>query len=251
MNKEEIRRILSVSRPRGQDSSDPLIAEAAESAARDPELANWLAQEQSFDRRFTEALKETPVPAGLKIQIMASLLPRIARRPRWPRRVASLAAAIIILLVFFSSWRGLFQPTASLGDFRSEMVSFVKLTPPLELEATKLDRIQDWLKQVAAPAEVSVPPGLAALQPIGCRVLLFRGEKVTLICFRRGEGKLAHLFVVDRAALPALRLGNKRTFAQEGNWMTASWQKDGRLYLLATQGDRKLLKHYLGPDPKG
>jgi hypothetical protein len=154
-------------------------------------------------------------------------------------------AAVVVLIVFFSSWHGPFQPAVSLADFRGEMLSFVKLPPPMELESSNLEHIQNWLAKAAAPTDVFIPPGLATLDPIGCRVLFFRGQRVTLICFRRSGKNLAHLLVVDRGVLPKLRTIRNPIFAPDGSWMTASWQRDNRIYLLATQGDRALLEHYI------
>ena len=253
MNKDEIRKILASVRPGGQDAADPLIASAKESAQKDPELARWFEEQQEFDRKFAEALGEIPIPAGLQTRIMAAASGRIRQPSRslirqrslWPRRFGWAAAAIAVLVALFSFSRALFQPAVSLADFRGEMISFIKLVPPLELESPDLERIQTWLGRTDAPADVSVPPGLSALEPVGCRVLFFRGQKVTLICFRRSGTKLVHLLVLDHLALQSLRSDGAPVFVQEGEWMTAAWREKGRIYLLAAQGDRALLERYL------
>jgi hypothetical protein len=245
MNKDEIRKILALVRLGGQDADDPLIASAKESAQRDPELAQWFEEQQEFDRKFAEAIGEIPIPAGLQTRIMSIARERIRQRSLWPRRIGRAAAAIAVLAVLFSSWRGLFQPAVSVADFRSEMVSFIRLTPSLDLESHELKRIQTWLSRTDAPAEVSIPSGLSALEAVGCRTLFFRGQKVTLICFRRSGTRLAHLLVLDHLALRSLRADGAPIFAQDGEWMTAAWRKKGRTYLLAAQGDRALLERYL------
>jgi hypothetical protein len=248
MDKDEIRKILASARPGGQDADDPLIASAQESAQKDPELTRLFEEQQEFDRRFAEAVDEIPIPAGLQTRIMAagvSEKARIRQGSLWPRRIGWAVATIVVLIALFSAWRGLFQPAVSLADFRGEMISFIKLAPPLELESRDLERIQTWLSRTDAPADVSVPPGLSTLEPVGCRVLFFRGQKVTLICFRRGGTKLAHLLVLDRLALQGLSSDGVPVFAQEGEWMTATWNEKGRIYLLAAQGDRALLERYL------
>jgi hypothetical protein len=210
-------------------------------------LARWFEEQQEFDRKFAEAIDEIPIPPGLQTRIMAARptgRARIRQGSLWPR-IGWAAAAIVVVVALFSFWRGLFQPTVSLADFRSEMISFLKLAPPLELESRDLERIQTWLSSTGAPADVSVLPGLSALEPVGCRVLYFRGQKVTLICFRRGGTKLAHLLVLDPLALQGLRSDGAPVFAQEGEWMTAAWREKGRIYLIAAQGDRALLERYL------
>ena len=92
---------------------------------------------------------------------------------------------------------------------------------------------------------MQVPPRLAGLQSVGCRVLSFRGHDVALICFRRGEDRLAHLFVVDRAAMPRMKSGEKPVYADAHGWSTASWVENGRVYTIAVQGDRAAVERYL------
>ena len=124
------------------------------------------------------------------------------------------------------------------------MVSFVRIPPSLEMESSDLGAIKNWLaKKDAAPTDI--PPRLAALQPVGCRVLSFRDQEVTLICFRREGNRLAHLFVVNRAALPKMKPGEKPVFAEAGEWTTASWVENDRVYMIAVQGDRAAVQRYL------
>jgi hypothetical protein len=243
VTKDEIRKILLAYR--SGEMEEEFFAEAMKEMQNYPDLARWFAEEQEFDRAFAGGIAAANVPAGLKTRILSQTRTTKFYRPVWPRRIALAAAAIIVLAVLFSSWRGLFVPNVSLADYRGEMVSFIKLTPPLELESANLERIQHWLGEREAPIAAGTPLGLAKLEPVGCRVLFFRGHKVTLICFRRGPAKLVHLFVVDRSALPKLPAATAPQFRQEGEWMTAGWHDSNHAYLLGVQGDRALLEHYL------
>jgi hypothetical protein len=83
MNKHQIKRILCVCRPSGEDAADPAVASAKERAERDPELAEWFAQEQAFDRKFAEALAGTPVPPELKVHIFGAAINSNRQRLRW------------------------------------------------------------------------------------------------------------------------------------------------------------------------
>ena len=245
MNQDDIRKILAVYRP--EDATDPMLAQAREKAARDPTLSAWFSKEQEFDRKFSQAFYSAAVPPGLKTQILATKEAAYSRRLRRSRAIGWAVAAIALAFALFSSWHGPFTPASSLADFRGEMISFIKLAPPLELESASLQRIQAWLDRAGAPPSVFIPPGLEALEPVGCRVLSFRGHKVTLICFRRGGPQLVHLIVMDDATLSGLPKDGGKTFTQEGEWMTAAWREGERSYLLAAQGDRPLLEHYLRP----
>jgi hypothetical protein len=243
MNKEEIQKILAASSLGDRDAVDPLVAQALEEAKRDPALLSWFEREREFDRKFSRAFLGTPLPKGLKARLLSTLEVAMTRRLRRSRTVAWTVAGIALLIALVSSWYGFSQPASSVAHFRGEMVGFIKVTPSLELETSRLTRIKTWLSSAGAPASVSLPPGLEALEPVGCRVLFFRGHKVTLICFRRTQGSLVHLFVVDADIFAHLR--SKPVLAPQGNWMTAAWKEDGRFYLLAAQGDEELLRRYL------
>jgi hypothetical protein len=243
MNEEEIRKILAVSRPGNQDAADPVIAQALEQAEQNPALLSWFHREQDFDRFFSEALLGTPLPSGLKARLLGAQELATVRRLRRSRSLAWAVAGIAVGVALFSSWYGLFQPATSLADFRGEMVSFIRVTPSLELESSDLERIKIWLDSAGAPASVALPEGLQALKPIGCRVLSFRGHRVTLICFRRTQGRLVHLFVDNDETLAGLR--SEPVFASEGNWTTAAWEENGQSYLLAAEGNEDLLRQYL------
>ena len=245
MEKDKAQSILSVYRLGDQDEADPFFAEAKAELARNPELANWFAQEQAFDRAISEKLADLVAPFGLKTRILANATPVATRQWSWTARFALAAAALFLLAQVIGLWRTQSEKTRTLAHYQQEMVSFIKLDPPLEVESHDLAKMQTWLSQENAPSKMDLPRRLATLQPVGCRVLRFRDHKVTLLCFKRGGDNLAHLFVVDRAALPKLKPGAKPVFAGEGEWMTASWAKEDDAYMLVTRGDRDTLLRYL------
>ncbi len=204
------------------------------------------AGEQEFDQLIGLKLQSTPVPGDLKSRLLE--IPKVTSFPRtWVRRLLPIAALLIALAVFFGSWRGLFQPSVSLADYRAEMVSFIRIDPVLEMEAPDLSRITGFLESAGAPSRLRLPQKLPqVLPPLGCRILHFRGQHVTLICFGREEGDLVHLFVVNRAVLPRLRESDKAIqYRAEGEWMTATWVEGEQAYLLTVEGDRAKLEKYL------
>jgi hypothetical protein len=243
MNEQEVRLILQAYRP-GADPDDPEVAAALQEAARNPELARWFAEEQAFDRAIAAHLGNVPAPFGLKTRILAQLGPPAApHRWSWAVKLAGVAALLFLLTQVVSLFRPAI-PEAQVSNYAREMVSFVRPGGALDMESQDLGQIKEWLsKKEASPG--FVPPRLAALQPLGCRLLSFRGQTVTLICFKRDNDRLAHLFVVDRAALPEMKSGAPPVFAGVGDWMTASWVENDRVYMIALQGDRGALQHYL------
>jgi len=92
---------------------------------------------------------------------------------------------------------------------------------------------------------VVIPEKVKAMEPVGCRVLRYRAHDVGLICFRRANGTLLHLFVMDRAAFPQLPDRNRPDFSGQGEWMTAAWSEGQHVYLMAVQGDQSTLESFL------
>ncbi len=247
MDEQQVRLILQAYRPGAQDKDDPDFVAALQETALNPELARWFAEEQAFDQAMAAHLDAVPAPFGLKTRILAQAkAPATSWGSRWIIGLAGVAALLFLLAQVIAFWRNGEPASATLPDYAKEMVSFVKLDPSLEMESHDLGTIKNWLERKEA-IRMEIPQGLAALEPVGCRILSFRGHDVTLICFHREGNRLAHLFVVDRAALPKLRPGEGPVFSTEGEWTTASWSEKDQAYMITVQGDRAAVQRYL-PD---
>jgi hypothetical protein len=214
MNEQEARLILQAYRP-GAGPDDPEVAAALQEAVRNPELARWFAEEQAFDRAIAAHLGSVPAPFGLKTRILAQLGPPAAPHPwSWAVKLAGVAALLFLLTQVVS----LFRPTvpeAQVSNYAREMVSFIRLGGALDMESDDLGQIKEWLsKKEASPG--FVPPRLAALQPLGCRLLSFRGQTVTLICFKRTTIG-SPIFRRRSAALPQMKSGAPPVFAGVGD----------------------------------
>ncbi|CAN5521272.1 hypothetical protein BH18VER2_BH18VER2_11180 [soil metagenome] len=245
MNREEARLLLQACRSGEGDRDDPQMAEALREAERDPELARWFAEEQAFDRAIAAHLAEVPTPFGLKTRLLAQASPPAAFRfSRWVIGLAGVAALFFLFAQVIGFWRGPSSTGTGLTEYSADMVSFIKLPPALEQESNDLETIQTWLARNEA-LRPAVPPQLAELGPLGCRVLSFRAHKVSLVCFQRDGGRLAHLFVVDRAALPQLKPGQAVVFQRVGEWITASWAEKDRVYMIALQGNEQAVQPFL------
>ena len=53
------------------------------------------------------------------------------------------------------------------------------------------------------------------------------------------------LFVTDRNATPDVPASKAPTFTQVNKLLTASWSRNGRIYILAAPGDAEFLKKFL------
>ena len=243
MTKEEAKKILTAYRPGDPERLESDFAEALQEAERDTELAEWFAEEREFDRAVAAQLKSVPVPFGLKTRILANVAPRAATKSRWMAPLAMATAALFLVAQLISLLRGSGQYAPSLSDYKQEMISFVKLEPPLEMQSLKMGPIKQWIAERKAPL-ADIPPGIAAVETMGCRILSFRGHLVTLICFCHGQ-TVAHLFTVDRATLPTLRPRNPPTLTSEGDWTVATWADQHYAYMLAVHDKPGVARRYL------
>ena len=247
MDNQAARTVLSAYRAGESFAGEACFEAAHRQANADPELAEWWKHEQELDRLIGLKLENVSVPAGLKARFLKAEQPTVLNRATWPRKIALLAASIVLLAVFFGSWQGLFQPTTTLADYRDEMVSFVRLDPALDLETSHLPEISAFLKQHDAASALTLPPRLQQLIPVGCRTLRFRGQEVALVCFRSEHGDLMHLFVINQKAMGKLKNGGAGPrFAAQGDWMTATWMDNEQAYLLTAKVSREALAKYLG-----
>ena len=244
MNRAEAQKILSAYRPDDADPADPFFAEALRAAAEEAELSRWWVQEQIFDRAIAGKVHRMPVSKELKSQLLRSRSAIIPFRARWAPGIALLAAVLALLAVIFGYWHTSPSPAASLADYRDEMVSFVRFMPPLDFETSELTQLLAHLEKTGAPVDLALPAKLRTMEPAGCRTLRFRGHDVTLICFKRADGRRAHLFVMKDAALPRMPGASGREIAATGEWMTAAWSEGGQTYLFALEGDRHALERY-------
>jgi len=246
MTKEEAKRILAAYRPGDQDRLDSYFAEAVRETERDAELARWFAEEREFDLAVAGHISAVPVPFGLKTRILANTTPHIDRKPRWVAAwaIAAAAAAILFFLAqFMSVRRASDQRSASLSDYEQEMMSFIKLPPPLEMESLQIGPIKQWIVERKAPL-AEIPPGIAAVETMGCRILYFRGHPVTLICFCHGQ-TVAHLLMVDRAALHGIKPGDPLVITSRGDWTTATWADQRYAYMVAVHDKPAAARQYL------
>jgi hypothetical protein len=246
MTKEEAKRILAAYRPGDQDRLDSYFAGVLQETERDAELARWFADEREFDRAVAAHISAVPVPFGLKTRILANMTPRSDTKSRWVTALAAAAtaaAAMFFLAQLTSVWRGSGQQSASLRDYEQEMMSFVKLPPPLEMESLEMGPIKQWIVERKAPL-AEIPPGIAAVETMGCRILYFRGYPVTLICFCHGQ-TVAHLLMVDRAALPGLKPRSPTVVTSQGDWATATWIDQHYAYMIAVHDKPAAARQYL------
>jgi uncharacterized membrane protein YbaN (DUF454 family) len=248
MNSRLAKEILLRYRPETADASDPEFAEALEQAKRDPELGRWFEQHQTLHNTIRDQLKQLPVPAGLKGDILAGYRPAVI--PVWWRQPAfqslAAAAAIVLLIGVAFFWS---QPREdrSFAAFQSRVVRNAQRGYVMDITTTNLGEIRQYLATQGAPADYVLPAPLEKLPGDGGAVLRWLNKPVSMVCLDMGDHNDLFLFVARRADLPDAPSASEPQFTQIGKLTAASWSTGNRTYVLAGPGDEQFVRRYLSP----
>ncbi len=256
MTSPQAKEILLAYRPWSADANDPEFAEALALVRQDAELAQWFEKHCAVQNAIRDRLRQSPVAAGLKEQIISEHNAR--QKIVWWRQPVSLAAAAAVLVVAIGISALLLRPAPEIPEqintatYRSRMVGQILRVYTMTLETNDLNQIRSHLAQQQSPADFTLPEKLAQAPVAGCGVLSWQNQKVSMICFLTGKplppgGKSdLFLFVVDRAALPDAPIEGTPQFGPDRRQMvTATWSSGDKTYVLATEGDIESLRKYL------
>lgn len=256
MTHNEAKEVLRLYRPGTADNADPTFTEALALCERDAELKSWLEEHCALYLAMREKFKQIAVPEGLKEQIVAERKVHTSSVPLWQKSVLLVGAVAVIALLF---WRisDTWQPSER-HDFQTYsgyIVGFaVRSYGRMDINTNNLKVIQETLAQSDSIADYELPANLQKnAKAAGCLATTWQGKKVSMICFQTGRPLKPGLpsdlwlFITDRSS--ASRSPNSTTpefkDGPEPGVVTASWTIGNRTYLLATQGDRKFLEHFL------
>lgn len=251
MTRDEAREILHACRPGRRDGNDPRVAAALAFAETDPELRQWFEEWQQWDAGLGRALQQTPVPDGLREQVLRGAAKRVRERARPNRMPLALAAGLALLGVLIALW--MTRPGApapdSIAALRLDMAEFLAgspgVVPRLDIATDRLPEVREWLAGQHAIAEARFPEALEQFPSIGCRTVEWRGHRLALVCFMV-EGEVVHFFMIPRAAFPETGgLGSAPQYARAGRFATATWVGEDRVFLAVTPGSQAFLKRWL------
>ena len=250
MTRDEAKEILHACRPGRRDADDPRIAEALAFAETDPELRDWFKESQQWDADLADALKQAPIPAGLREQVRRGAVERAGERRRAHHMPLTWAASLALLGVLIALW--MTKPWAPeqgpVSALSADMAAFIGgspgLVPRLDIATDRLAEVREWLAGQHAIAEVEFPDRLEQFPSIGCRTVEWRGHKLALVCFMV-DGTVVHLFMIPGDALPEAGLAMAPQYAKVDRYSTASWRDDDTGYLALTRGNEEFLRQRL------
>lgn len=232
MTPEEAKQILSAYRHGTDDEQDPLFAEALALARRDASLSAWLTASLAFDQSVRAELARVPAPVDLRDTILARrkiIQPAPWWNPQLSARQMAAAAAVLIALGVAALWASQRPPT--FAEFRRDLAEQTWGSDPhVQVPAANLQDVREFLAAQGVATNFAVPPVLAQSKVRGCTLVVWRGQKVPVVCFSP-EGKHLHLVIADRTLFPDAPTETPET-DRSGSARTASWSKDEHSYVL-------------------
>ena len=181
MTPQQAQRVLLAWRPHRSDDADPEVQEALRLAQRDPELQVWFEKHRAFQTSTAAALRSLQPPPDLAARLLAS---RRTARPNFNSRMLAVALAAAAAVVAMFLWAGYFsRPTEAtdFANFTQRMVKAAVREYRMDVVTNDLAVIRQFLGGKQAPADFTFPPALAALRPVGCGALAWRGHPISMV----------------------------------------------------------------------
>jgi hypothetical protein len=245
MTRKEAQKVLELFRPADRESNDPAMRDALALTRTDAELRAWFEQHQRTEQAVRDKFRAIPVPETLKQRLLEQnkvVRPQFGwRTPLWLK----LAACFVVLLgVLAFAYYAVEQGQPRFAEFQSRMVRSALREYKMELLTGDMAQLRHWMEARRAPADFTVPKGLAQLPLTGGAVLRWHDHPVSMACFDRGNKQMVFLFVMDKAALTDPP--NAPQAEKVKKLATVSWTEGENTYLLAGPGDAESLRKYLG-----
>lgn len=251
MDSQQARQILELYRP-GVDDADPQFAEALALSRRDPELRRWLEEHLAVQRAIADKMREIPVPAGLRDQIVAER--KIVRVPVawWRSQFLQGAAAVAVIClslyalgVQLHSWNSMRKARTNFAAFRDQMTYLAAAGYNLDVQSDSLDKLRQEFARKGWPSDYTLPEGLTKLIVRGGCLTKWQNHKVSMLCLKSSDQHGVWLYVIEQKALPDAPKQSVPQLRTEGTLAIASWTRNGETYLLAAQGNEEFLRTLL------
>ena len=256
MNRNEAKLILDVSRPGDEAEADPQLAEALALAQADPELGAWLAQERAWDAAVRRELQTVPVPPNLSAQIRPQ--PKIVPLPMEEKAASwfslrsplvwAMAAAVVLFLGLAVNWTRS-HSGMQVASFARDMIAASPVDAHhVDMLNADFSKVKGWLADRQAPADIDLPPAIKnAPGLMGCRIMSWHGQPVSMLCFMMPGARHVDLFVTSAAQFADAPAPGQPMFASINQNAMASWRVGNQLYVLAGQVPEEFLRHCLAP----
>jgi hypothetical protein len=150
------------------------------------------------------------------------------------------AAAAVLIFLGLLMFRQQPQAEDSFATFRSRMVQSVLRQYRMDIMTNDMGHIRQFLADRQAPANYTLPAGLARLPAMGAGVLSWQDRKVSMVCLDSGEKGTLFLFVVDKESVK--RPPEGRVSAKVKEMDTIAWTEAGEAYVLVGPGGKEWIE---------
>jgi hypothetical protein len=218
-----------------------------ESAALDPELAEFRSRQEEFNARVHHELAGIPVPPTLREQIFARR--KIIRVEHWKQRapmlIGALAASITLMtaIIFFVGHPP--KEDTSFAAFRRRMITDALRSYGMDTNTTRLAEVKNLLAERGRPADFSLPAPLQKVPLIGGGALTWQAKPVSMVCFKWQQQEILYMFVIDQA-ISGFSPDPLVKPAKFKDLSTIAWSSDGKVFLLAGKVPDDVVKQLAG-----
>jgi len=255
MSPEEIQRILKSARPNGADRQDADVAAALQEAAAMPELAQWQADEEAFDRAFSEKLSEAiQPPENLQERIFVAVAEKTARAameapesdagkvvqlPWWRSAgTMSMAAALVMLFALMAFFM---NPNPVAAGSSTQLNAFYDMAAEKVVSGFQptyqdkdLNALNERLREQQAPHLGDTAAQLRGVEGLACMSFRWEGKPVGIVCIDAGSP--FHVFILNRADMPKCDPPGAPVFEQRGDLALAKWSDQDNIYVMVGRG---------------
>ncbi len=250
MNKEKAKEWLSAYLEGLEFEDNPKLKEALRMVEEDPDLQEWWKAQRKLDRQMEAALEEIPIPDDLEARLLQAVGDRKDKEMVWKstRRVVwglGIAAVLVLSVVAVRQTRQhevILQNIQTrisgtspdnFNHFRDGMAYYIRnVYFQLDHFSKDVDSIDTWLKAEDAPTFEALPEELLALKPIGCKQFKWKEQDVSLVCFHTPDGKIVHMFILDRNRAADDQYLGIDAIARSHELETGGWATNDRVYVL-------------------
>ena len=245
MNNDEAKMILGSYRAQGQDAGDTFFCEALLQAERDPSLGDWLRKEQARDAGIAELFATMPVPPAGRAQALAAMAASRGARDWW-RPLALAASLALAALAGWQMWRHANEVRLPAAGPAEAALFLAENHPSIGHMGADAEDLRHWIQARGAPAPGGLPAGLAGLKVLGCETWRTNIGHASLLCFLSDSSERVHLYVFeDRGNWAGLPDASRPRHGSAGKWFFATWQAEGRVYVLASSAGGKEMAEWL------
>jgi hypothetical protein len=244
MTPEETRLQLDACTLRPQDAAP----DARAALEADPEMRDWWAARQAFDKNAADAVAAVPLPEGLREKLLAlAPVPPVAAGPRRRGKadfwLTALAGALVLTVAGVAWWN---PSPGEMPEWQEQTLAMVKKIEAGDVQLDHFSRDLTHIKAILGqgnhPRPADLPGGFASIESLGCKSFVSSGREATIVCFEIAPGMEGHLVIMNSEGLREHPPSGQPQFVSRGEWNIARWSDGKQCYLMATRAPREELK---------